>query len=238
MQLIDLMSRDVEVIRPDATLIEAARKMRQRDVGSLPVCDGRRLLGMITDRDIVVRALAQGRDPSRTRVHDVCTERVLYAREDDDVRDVARVMESEQIRRMPVVDRNKRLVGIVALGDLAVEDEDLSGEVLEGVSQPRHWSRLSQTGGGRAMHVSEITRGGREQRARGSDGHGWRGERVGRGSDAVNRGMGYGDGGPSPDRGGHDPSWRDTSGRESRERRGVAEKQIWDHDDALDRTYR
>ena len=219
MLLDDLMSRDVEVVRPDTTLIEAARKMRERDVGALPVCDGRRLLGMITDRDIVVRALAQGRDPRRTRVSEVCTERVLYAREDDDVRDVARVMQSEQIRRMPVIDRNKRLVGIVALGDLATENEDLSGEVLEGVSQPRHWSRLSQMGGGRAVHVGELSGGSRE-RTPDRDAHGWRGERVGYRNEEMDRG------------------WRDSIGREARARRGAAQKQIWDHDDALDRTYR
>jgi CBS domain-containing protein len=218
MLLVDLMSRDVEVIRPDATLEEAARKMRERDVGSLPVCDGRRLLGMLTDRDIVVRAIAQGRDPRRTRVHEVHTERVLYAREDDEVRDVAHVMESEQIRRMPIVDRNKRLVGIVALGDLATEDEELSGEVLEGVSQPRHWSRLSQTGGGRAVHVGELT----SSRNR-SGGDGQR-SRTSRDRDENGRSMRYAG-----------SSWRASNGREARGQRGVAEKQIWDHDDVSDR---
>jgi CBS domain-containing protein len=158
MKLFDLMSRDVEVVRPNATVNEAARKMRERDVGALPVCDGRRLVGMITDRDIVVRALAQGKDPSRTRVRDVHTERVLYAFEDDDVHQVAEVMQAEQIRRMPVVDRDRRLVGIVALADLAtVAGDVVSGEVLEGISQPKHWSRLSETGGGRTMHVGEVS---------------------------------------------------------------------------------
>ena len=218
MLLVDVMSRDVEVVRPDATLEEAARKMRERDVGALPVCDGRRLLGMITDRDIVVRAVSQGRDPRRTKVHEVHTERVLYAREDDDVRDVAQVMESEQIRRMPIVDRSKRLVGIVALADLAAEDEELSGEILEGVSQPKHWSRLSQAGGGRAIHVGELATGGHRIGRTGGERQRERTQRQ-----DTDRTMNYAG-----------STWREPSGREARSQRGAAEKQIWNHDD----TYR
>jgi CBS domain-containing protein len=138
MQLKDVMTRDVAVIRPDATLEEAARTMDQLNVGPLPVCDGDTLLGMITDRDITVRATSAGKDPKRTRVHEAMTDDLVYCYEDQDVREAAQMMEDKQIRRILVLSRDKRLVGIVSLGDLAVEtgDEGLTGEVLERVSEP------------------------------------------------------------------------------------------------------
>src|SRR5687768_819517 len=138
MQLKDVMTRDVEVIQPDATLQQAAEKMEELDVGPLPVCDGNRLVGMLTDRDITVRATSMGQDPNATRVRDVMTRDVVYCFEDQDVREAARVMEAKQIRRLVVLDQDKRLVGIVSLGDLAVDtgDERLSGEILERVSEP------------------------------------------------------------------------------------------------------
>jgi CBS domain-containing protein len=138
MQLKEVMTRDVEVIHPNASLAEAADKMGALDVGPLPVCDGYRLVGMITDRDIAVRATAAGRDPKTTRVRDAMTEDVVYGFEDQDVREAARIMEEKQIRRLVVLDRDKRLVGIVSLGDLATDagDDRLSGEVLERVSEP------------------------------------------------------------------------------------------------------
>jgi len=107
-------------------------------VGPLPICDNDRLVGMLTDRDITVRAVAEGKDPRATRVRDVMTEGVCYCFEDDDVADAARLMKENQIRRLLVLDRNKRLAGIVSLGDLAVEtgDEHLAGQTLERVSQP------------------------------------------------------------------------------------------------------
>jgi CBS domain-containing protein len=138
MQLKDVMTREVEVIRPDATLHEAAEKMKTLDVGPLPVCDRDRLVGMITDRDITVRATAQGWVPGLTKVRDVMTQDVTYCFEDQDVEEAARLMEEKQIRRLVVLNRDKRLVGIVSLGDLAVRtgDEELAGEVLEEVSEP------------------------------------------------------------------------------------------------------
>jgi CBS domain-containing protein len=138
MQLKDVMTRRVEVIRPDATLEEAAGKMKSLDVGSLPVCDGERLVGMITDRDITLRATAEGYLPGLTQVHKVMTEDVQWCYEDEGLESAAEVMERAQIRRLPVIDRSKRLVGIVSLGDLAVRanDQDLSGEILEEVSEP------------------------------------------------------------------------------------------------------
>ena len=138
MQVKDVMTRGAECVRPEATLQEAAQKMKSLDVGPLPVCDNDRLVGMLTDRDITVRAVAEGKDPRATRVRDAMTEGISYCFEEDDVADAARLMKEKQIRRLLVLDRNKRLAGIVSLGDLAVEtgDEHLAGQTLERVSQP------------------------------------------------------------------------------------------------------
>jgi CBS domain-containing protein len=131
------MTRKVEVVRPDATLQEAAQKMKSIDVGSLPVCDGRKLQGMLTDRDVTVRAVAEGRDPRQTQVRDVMTADVVYGRTGQDVREIAEAMAAHQIRRMPIVNDDNELVGIVALGDLSVDaDEQLGGDVLADVSNP------------------------------------------------------------------------------------------------------
>jgi CBS domain-containing protein len=138
MRLSDVMTRQVEVVRPDDTLEEAAARMSSLDIGPLPVCDGDRLVGMLTDRDITVRATAAGRDPKTTLVRDVMTEQVVYAFDDQDTNDAARLMEKHGIRRLVILNRDKRLVGIISLGDLAVDtqDDQLSGEVLERVSEP------------------------------------------------------------------------------------------------------
>ncbi|MFE8603895.1 CBS domain-containing protein [Archangium violaceum] len=133
----EVMSSDVEVINPNDTLRDAAEKMRSLNVGPLPVCDGQRILGMITDRDIVVRAIALGRDPNSTQVADAMSSGIEYCFDDDDVDDVLRKMKTKQIRRMIVVDRNKKLVGIVALGDITGEvSEQKVAETLEGISEP------------------------------------------------------------------------------------------------------
>jgi CBS domain-containing protein len=138
MQLKDIMTANVEVIHPDAPLQEAAQKMAGLDVGPLPVCDSERLVGMLTDRDITVRATAEGRDPKTTKVREVMTRQVIYAFEDQGVTEAARLMEEHQIRRLVVLNRDQRLAGIVSLGDLAVhtDNERLPGEVVERVSQP------------------------------------------------------------------------------------------------------
>ena len=138
MQLKDVMTRNVEVIGPEATLEDTASRMDALDIGPLPVCENLRLVGMITDRDITVRSTAMGEDPKTTHVRDAMSKDVLYCHEDDDVRDASRLMERKQVRRLPVLNREHRLVGIVSLGDLAVwgRDEQLSGEVLQQVSEP------------------------------------------------------------------------------------------------------
>ena len=138
MQLKEIMTRDVEVVHPEATLQEVARKMRDLDVGPIPVCDGTRLQGMVTDRDIAIRAVAEGRDPASTKVSEVMTPEIVYCFEDQDIDDAVRIMEEKQIRRLVVLNHDKDLVGIVSLGDLAVEGRNrgLAGEALERISEP------------------------------------------------------------------------------------------------------
>ncbi|MGH2352468.1 MAG: CBS domain-containing protein [Chloroflexota bacterium] len=138
MKVADVMTRSVEVINPNATLAEAAEKMKALDVGPLPVCDGDQLQGMITDRDVTIRATAEGRDPMTTRVSEAMTPEVVFTYDDEDVKDAAKLMEQHQLRRLVVLNRDKKLVGIVSLGDLAVDvkDDKLKGEVLEEISEP------------------------------------------------------------------------------------------------------
>jgi len=132
------MTTNVEVIRPDASLQEAASRMDALDVGPLPVCEGDKVVGVITDRDITVRATATGQDPYLGQVQDVMSRDVVYAYEDQDVSEAARMMQDKQIRRLIVLDRNDKLVGIVSLGDLAVQtnNDQLSGQTLESISEP------------------------------------------------------------------------------------------------------
>src|SRR5687767_11861305 len=132
------MTRNVDVVHPQATLQEAAERMKSLNVGSLPVCDGDRVLGMITDRDVTIRATAAGQAPDSTKVRDVMTPDVVYAFDDQDVKEAAKLMAEHQIRRLIVLNRDMRLTGIVSLGDVAVEtgNDKLSGDVLEQVSQP------------------------------------------------------------------------------------------------------
>src|SRR5438067_768984 len=108
MQVREVMTRAVELVRPDSTLQEAARKMKDLDVGPLPVCDGERLVGMLTDRDITVRATAEGSDPKTARVRDAMTPEVLYCFDDEDVAEAARIMKDKQVRRLPVLNRDRR----------------------------------------------------------------------------------------------------------------------------------
>jgi CBS domain-containing protein len=138
MQLRDVMTRNVEAADFDVTLQEAAAKMKTLDVGALPIREGEHLVGMLTDRDITIRAVAVGLDPKQTAVAEVMTSELVYGYEDQDVRDAALLMAKEQVRRLPVLNRNEELVGIVSLGDLAVNtgDDRLKGEVLEEISEP------------------------------------------------------------------------------------------------------
>ena len=131
----ELMTTDVEVIRPEETLRDAARAMADLDVGSLPVCDGRKLIGMVTDRDITIRAVAEGKS-SDTPVSEVMTDDVVWCSDTDSVDDVLQQMSDAQIRRIPVVDKDRQLVGIVALGDIALEEDEDVDETLRDISMP------------------------------------------------------------------------------------------------------
>ena len=131
MQVKDVMTKRAECVKPSSSLQEAAQKMKNLDVGPLPVCgDNDRLVGMITDRDITVRAVAEGCDIRTTTVKEVMTPDILYCFEDQDVQEAARQMRDNQVRRLVVLNGDKRLVGIVSLGDLAVEtgDRNLTAE--------------------------------------------------------------------------------------------------------------
>jgi CBS domain-containing protein len=143
MQVKDVMTRGAEVVRPDATLQEAANKMKSLDIGPLPVCDGDKVIGMLTDRDITVRATAEGLDPKQTKVREVMSKELITCLEDQDVKEAAELMQSKQIRRVPVLNRDKRLVGMLSLGDLAqrTQDSKLAGKTLEEVSSPGKSSR-------------------------------------------------------------------------------------------------
>src|SRR3712207_6806396 len=147
MRVGEVMTRDVRLIEPTQTIQDAARLMAELDAGIMPVREADRLVGMITDRDIAVRAVAEGRGPD-TPVREVMTEDVKYCYEDDDTEDVARNMADIQVRRLPVLTRDKRLVGIISLGDMAETGGSRRvGGAGAGISQPG--GPQPQTGGGR-----------------------------------------------------------------------------------------
>lgn len=136
MKVSEVMTREVQTVQPDQPVQEAANFMLSADAGSIPVTEGERLIGMITDRDIAVRGVAKGFGPE-TPVRELMTDELITARIDDNVQDVASRMSEAQVRRLPVIDQDERLCGIVSLGDLAREsDSECAHEALEGVSQP------------------------------------------------------------------------------------------------------
>jgi len=140
----EMMTRGVACVRPDETLRSAAGKMRDLNVGSMPVCgDEDKLVGMLTDRDVVVRAVAEGLDPNARRVCDAMSEGIVYCFEDQAVEEAAWKMREHQIRRLVVLDRDKHMVGIVTLGDLAVDVDDrgIAADALHDVSEPAVPSR-------------------------------------------------------------------------------------------------
>ncbi len=133
----DLMSPDVQFVGPDMTIAEAAGKMRDGNFGMLPVAENDHMIGAISDRDIAVRAVAKGLGAD-TKVRTVMSDGVAWAYDDDTVEQAARIMSERQVRRLPVVNRSKRLVGIVALGDFAVADTEIrpAAQALAGISKP------------------------------------------------------------------------------------------------------
>ena len=161
MQVSEIMSTRVKIASPTDTLQQAARWMAELDTGALPVGEDDHLIGMITDRDIAIRGDAAGCDPTQTRIGQIMsTEAVKYCFDDQDVEDVARNMAQQQVRRLPVVDRDKHLVGIVSLGDISRHVADGStapGEALQGVSAPsvRHTRSTTRASG------DQLLQGGR-----------------------------------------------------------------------------
>jgi len=130
------MTRNVRLVSPDQTIREAAQLMAEIDAGSLPVGENDRLVGMITDRDIAIRAVAEGRSPD-TKIREVMTQEMLYCFDDQDLDEVAQNMSDTKVRRLPVVNREKRLVGIISLGDLARnEDAGTTGQTVSHISEP------------------------------------------------------------------------------------------------------
>jgi CBS domain-containing protein len=135
-QLKDVMTENVKILSPDATIKDASRQMRDGDFGLMPVGENDRLVGTLSDRDIVVRSVAEGKAPD-TKVREVMSEEVMWAYEDDSVEKACQIMSENQIRRLPIINSKKRLVGIVALGDLAVGGANIrpAAQALSEISQ-------------------------------------------------------------------------------------------------------
>jgi CBS domain-containing protein len=136
MKVREIMSPDVRIASPKDTLEHAAQMMEEIDCGVLPVGDGDQLVGMLTDRDITLRAVARGKAPDRCTVGEVMSPDIKYIYEDETLEDASRNMSELQIRRLPVLNRKKRLVGIISLGDLALNAKDNAGKALKDVSAP------------------------------------------------------------------------------------------------------
>ena len=145
MKLSEIMTREVQILQPDDTLSLAAQKMRDYDIGFLPVCDGDNLMGALTDRDIAIRALSDGMDIKVMLGRDLMTTPAIYCFDDQDVTDAAKVMGENQIRRLVILGReNERVVGVISLGDLVRKGiTDLSGQVLQRVSEPENQNQES-----------------------------------------------------------------------------------------------
>lgn len=142
MKISEIMTREVETVSPGDTIQAAAKMMDELNVGVLPVCDGQRLVGVITDRDITVRATSVGKAPDACKVAEIMTAEVDWCLEDDMVDEAAEKMQARQIRRLPVIDRDKRLVGILSLGDIATDaGRGVTAETLKDISQPSHPDR-------------------------------------------------------------------------------------------------
>jgi CBS domain-containing protein len=143
MQVKDVMTSGFETINSSADLTQAAKKMKALDVGVLPVMEDDKIVGMITDRDMVIRALAENRDAGSVIVREVMSEHVTYCSFSDTIEEAANIMRDKQVRRLIVLDEDNTAVGIISLGDIAARAhlEELAGVILEGVSEPSHSSR-------------------------------------------------------------------------------------------------
>ena len=136
MKVRDVMHEGATWVEPGTSIGELARIMRDEDIGAIPIGENDRLIGMVTDRDIVVKGLLDGIDVASLTARDVMTGPILYCRADQEVEDAVRLMEEHEVRRLPVIDENKRMVGILALGDISSHaGRELSGEVIQAVSE-------------------------------------------------------------------------------------------------------
>jgi CBS domain-containing protein len=135
MKVKEAMHKGVEWVDPSTPVRKIAQLMREHDIGSIPIGENDRLIGMVTDRDIVIRGLADGRDLAKLTARDVMTKGIVFCREDEDLDDATRTMELKQVRRLPVINRQKRMVGILALGDVSSAcEQEQTGEILQSVS--------------------------------------------------------------------------------------------------------
>ncbi len=133
----DIMTKDIECASPESTVKDAASALKAHDIGSMPVCEGKRVVGIITDRDIAIRAVAEGLDPGSTKVRDVMSKDIVSIREDADLSEAERLMRDRQLRRLPVLNGEGNLVGYLAIAKIArTESPEEAGKVLQGVSQP------------------------------------------------------------------------------------------------------
>jgi len=137
MRVHEIMTRQVECILPNTTIRDAAEKMQLLDVGFLPICEDDRLLGTITDRDIAIRAVAEGLNPQKVKVRQIMTPNAFYCFEDEDVEDVSASMQEKEVKRMLLLDRDHKLVGVVSLGDISktAGEQRLAGETLGEISK-------------------------------------------------------------------------------------------------------
>jgi CBS domain-containing protein len=135
MKVQEIMTTNVECVPPDLGMKELANKMKTLDVGFLAVCENDRLTGTVTDRDIVVRGIAGGRDFNSVKASDIMTNQIFWCYEDDDVKDVARKMRDKEVRRMLILSRDKRLVGVVSIGDISKVEEKESGKTLKDIAE-------------------------------------------------------------------------------------------------------
>ena len=134
MEVREIMSSDVETVAPEDTLQDAAEKMKSLDVGFLPICENNRLIGTVTDRDIVIRAIAEGKD-IKTNVRSAMTKGIFYCFDDEDVVTCAETMKEKEVKRMLVLNRDKKLVGVVSLGDLAKAHQDAAADALKDITE-------------------------------------------------------------------------------------------------------
>lgn len=135
MKVRDVMHKGVEWVDPSTTVVELARRMRDMDIGAIPIGENDKLVGMVTDRDVVVRALADGKDVMKKTARDVMSKGIVFCRDGEDVEDAVRIMEQKKIRRLPVLDENKRMIGMLSLGDIShAASHEIAGEAVAAVS--------------------------------------------------------------------------------------------------------